>query len=228
MFLPVQPPTFNDMRDTLMRKLPCRQRHYVIRDVAAGALFLFLVTGSLFLLVQQLAGLYRMTEGAYGDSYILYDVLHFHRTGVIYRDLSQPPYLPAQYSPLVYMTYSFPARPASGNPFFGPRLVALGAFLLCVTVVVSIVRVLIPVRGAWLWGVLLATSTKSMAPWPLQLRGDFLGIFFSLLAVRLLLSRSRYAVLLAGLCSGLALQFKITLVASLIAGCFWLAVRKRW
>jgi hypothetical protein len=169
-----------------------------------------------------------MTEGAYGDSYILYDVLHFHRTGVIYRDLSQPPYLPAQYSPLVYMTYSFPARPASGNPFFGPRLVALGAFLLCVTVVVSIVRVLIPVRGAWLWSVLLATSIKSMAPWPLQLRGDFLGIFFSLLAVRLLLSRSRYAVLLAGLCSGLALQFKITLVASLIAGCFWLAVRKRW
>src|SRR5262249_4486269 len=166
-----------------------------------------------------LAGLYRMTEAGYGDSYVLYDVLHFQRTGVIYRDLSQPPYLPAQYSPLVYMIYSFPARPASANPFFGPRLIALGAFLLCVAVVVSIVRVLIPGRSAWLWGALLATSVTCMAPWPLQLRGDFIGIFFGLLAIRLLLSHFRYTALLAGLCSGLALQFKITLVASLIAGC---------
>ena len=90
------------------------------------------------------------------------------------------------------------------------------------------VRVLIPVRGVWLWGALLATSINTMALWPLQLRGDFFGIFFSLLAIRLLLSRSRYAVLLAGLCSGLAFQFKITFVASLIAGCLWLAARKRW
>src|SRR5215467_12078279 len=144
----------------LMTKLAPSQTHYVTGHFTAGALFLFFLTGSLFLLVQQLAGLFRMGEAGYGDSYILYDVLRFHRTGVIYHDLSQPPYLPAQYSPLVYMVYSFPARPASGNPFFGPRLVALGAFLLCVAVVVSTVRALIPVRGVWLWGVLLATSMK--------------------------------------------------------------------
>jgi hypothetical protein len=147
---------------------------------------------------------------------------------MIYRDLSQPPYLPAQYSPLVYMIYSVAARSPSWNPFFGPRLVALGGFVLCVAVVASIVRVLIPVRSAWLWGTLLATSVTCMAPWPLQLRGDFLGMFFGLLAVRLLLSRSHHAALLAGLCSGLALQFKITLVAPLIVGCVWLAARKRW
>jgi hypothetical protein len=169
-----------------------------------------------------------MMETGYGDSYVLYDVLNFQRTGVIYRDLSKPPYLPAQYSPLVYMIYSLPARPASGNLFLGPRLVALGAFLLCVAVVISIVRVLIPIRGVWLWGALLATSVTCMAPWPLQLRGDFLGIVFSLLAIRLLLSRFRYSALFAGLCSGLALQFKITLIASLIAGCLWLAARKQW
>ena len=200
----------------------------LIRRLTPGALFLLFLTGSLIFWAQQLAGLFRMAEVGYGDSYILYDVLHFHRTGVIYRDLSQPPYLPAQYSPLVYMIYSFPARSPSENPFFGPRLIALGGFLLCVVVVVSMVRVLIPVRGVWLWGALLATSINTMALWPLQLRGDFFGIFFSLLAIRLLLSRSRYAVLLAGLCSGLALQFKITFVASLIAGCLWLAARKRW
>src|SRR5262250_1982448 len=107
MFLPVRPSI--DGRDTLMRKLPPSPSHYVTRHFTAGALFLVFITGSLYLWIQQLGGLFRMGEAGYGDSYVLYDVLHFHRTGVIYRDLSQPPYLPAQYSPLVYMIYSFPA-----------------------------------------------------------------------------------------------------------------------
>src|SRR5215469_13356701 len=100
-----------------MRKPPPSQRHHVTRYFVIGALFLCFLAGSLFFWVQQLVGLSRMVEAGYGDSYVLYDVLHFQRTGVIYRDLSKPPYLPAQYSPLVYMLYSFPARPASGNPF---------------------------------------------------------------------------------------------------------------
>ena len=75
------------------------------------------------------------------------------------------------------------------------RLVAIAAFLLCVAVVISIVRTLVPARYAWLWGLLLATSIVSMQDWVLQLRGDFPGIFFSLLALRLLLARNHYATL---------------------------------
>ncbi len=126
------------------------------------------------------------------------------------------------------MLYALPSRVASENPFFGPRLAALAAFFLCVGMVVSIVRVLIPARTAWLWGLLIATSITGLETWPLQLRGDFPGIFFSLAAIRLLLVRSRYAVLLAGLCAGLATQFKITYVAALIAGSLWLLLRRRW
>jgi len=164
-----------------------------------GALLLFCLTGSLWTSALQLAHLFLLTEAGFGDSYILYDVQQFQKTGVVYRDLSQPPYMPAQYSPLVYRLYALPSRVASDNPFFGPRLAALAAFFLCVAMVVSIVRRLIPTHAAWLWAFLMATSIKSLDTWPVELRGDFPGIFFGLAATRLLLSRSRYTVVLAGL-----------------------------
>ena len=197
---------------------------------APGALFLFCIGATLLLVAQQASRLFLLSETAgYGDSYILYDVLRFQRTGTIYRDLSQPPYLPAQYSPLVYILYSLPGRiTAAANPFVGPRLVALTAFVLCVVMVVSIVRVLVPARFAWVWGLLLALSINSMRPWVLQLRGDFPGIFFSLLALRLLLTRRPRWLLLAGACAGLAIQFKITFVAALSAGSLWLLLERRW
>jgi hypothetical protein len=62
----------------------------------------------------------------------------------------------------------------------------------------------------------------------ISVRGDLPGIVFSLLSLRLLLARSRHAVLPAGLCAGLALQFKVTLVTALAAGFLWLLFRKRW
>ena len=198
------------------------------RYITTGALLLLFLTGSVYVGALQFAHIFPLTETGYGDSYILHDVRHFEKTGVIYRDLSQSPYMPAQYGPLVYMFYALPSRVASENPFLGPRLAALAAFLLCVAMVVSIVRALIPVRTAWLWGLLIATSITSLETWPVQLRGDFPGIFFGLAAIRLLLMRSRYTVLLAGLCAGLATQFKITYVAALVAGSLWLLVQKRW
>ena len=89
-------------------------------------------------------------------------------------------------------------------------------------------RALIPLRLAWLWGLLLAGSMRIMALWPLQIRGDFPGILFGLAAIRLLLARFRYSILLAGCCAGLALQFKITFIAPLIAGSIWLLWRRQW
>src|SRR6266545_1499945 len=179
-------------------------------NVLAGGLIVFSLVIPLLMVTQEIPSLFLLGDAGYGDSYILYDVLQFQKTGVIYRDLSQPPYLPAQYSPLLYILYSLPGRiVAWENPFLGPRLIALTAFLLCIAVVVSIVRALIPVRYAGLWGLLLASSIAGMLEWVVQLRGDFLGILFSLLAIRLLMLRSRKMVLIAGLCAGLAAQFKI-------------------
>jgi len=122
-------------------------------DALAGTLALFCLANSLLMVNFQVSRLFLLDEAGYGDSYILYDALHFKATGVIYRDLSQPPYLPAQYSPLLYMLYSFPGQIGTfPNPLVGPRLIALAAFLSCVAVVISIVRTPVPARYAWLWG----------------------------------------------------------------------------
>jgi len=148
--------------------------------VLAAALALLCLTNTLLLLSSQVPQLFQLDETAYGESYILYDILHFQNTGEIYRDLSQPPYLPAQYSPLMYVLYSLPGRVlAVENPFLGPRAIGLFAFLLCIAIVVSIVRVLIPVRYAWVWGLLLATSIiafQQWGTWIISPRGDLPGL----------------------------------------------------
>jgi len=197
--------------------------------IATATVFVFFLAGCLFMAIEQLSSLFSPTDIGFGDSYILYDVLHFQKTGVIYRDLSLPPYLPAQYSPMVYIFYAIPGRIATfSNPFLGPRLIALTVFALCVLTVISIARSLIPGSSVWLWALVLAGSIGVMRIWVLQLRGDFPGILFALLAIRLLLSQSRWAVFLAGLCAGFATQFKFTYVAALLAGSLWLLVRRHW
>jgi hypothetical protein len=202
----------------------------IVRHMTAASLLLLFSTGLLYVGVFQLTHLFLLTEAraAYGDSYILHDVQRFLETGVIYPDLSQPPYLPTQYGPSVYMFYALPARFSSENPFLGPRLAALAAFFLCIAMVISIAKKLIPVRSAWLWALLMATSITSLKLWPIQIRGDFPGIFLSLATIRLLLAGSPYTELLAGICAGLATQFKITYLASLVAGSLWLLARRQW
>ena len=196
---------------------------------AVPCVLILIILVSITLLVHECLFLFRLDEAGYGDSYVLYDVQHFQKTGIIYRDLTQPPYLPAQYSPLVYILYSLPGRLIiSDNPFVAPRLITITAVLLCIGIVASIVRKLIPSRLAWVCGMLLPFSIRSVWDWVLQIRGDFLGISLSLLAIRLLLSNSRWVVLLAGVCAGLAMQFKITFVAAALTGTLWLCAERRW
>jgi hypothetical protein len=184
---------------------------------------------SLLSLGWNLSDLFALDEAGYGDSYILYDVLQFQRTGLIYRDLSLPPYLPAQYSPVVYALFAFANwLIGSENPFVGPRLIVLSAFAACVCLSISIVRTLVSEGREWAWTVLLVSSTVSLWDWPLQLRADFIGISLGLLSLRLLISGSRRALPLAGLCAGLALQLKLTFVTAGLAGMAWLALQRQW
>jgi hypothetical protein len=170
-----------------------------------------------------------LDEVGYGDSYVLYDVLHFQRTGLVYRDLSQAPYLAAQYSPLVYILFGLSnlvLGPA--NAFVGPRLLVLIAFAICVATAASLSRLLVQQRFAWLWSVGVVASILPLWDWLLQIRADFLGIACGLLAARLLLDDRRWTILAAGVCAGFALQFKITFVAAGVAGALWLAGRRQW
>ena len=194
----------------------------------ASILILICLVSILEYTVQGLS-LFRLDEAGYGDSYILYDALQFQKTGRIYRNLAEPPFLPAQYSPLVYLLYSFPGRVASWeNPFVAPRLVAIAAFLACICLITSIVRALFRSGLVWVWGLLLPFSIRLIPSWIFQLRGDFPGLALSLLAIRFLLSGSRWAVPLAAVCAGLAILVKFTFVAAASAGAAWLLVQRRW
>ena len=170
-----------------------------------------------------------LNEAGYGDSYILYDAEQFRRTGLIYRDPALPPHPPGIYSPLLYVVLSLPGRMLhTTNPFLGPRAVILLAFVGCVLVTMSIARALIRAPAAGQLALLLACAIGTMPRWVLQLRGDFPGAAFGLLAVRLLLVPRWWAMLLAGTAAGLAFQFKITFVAALAAGGLWLLAARRW
>jgi len=195
------------------------------------ALLLFGLSGALLLLVKVVAVFPMLGEAGYGDSYILYDVVQFRRTGLIHREPSVLPYPPAQYSPLLYIVLALPGRIfETSNPFLGPRVVILLAFAACVAVTGAIAAAIIPVRGARAWGVLLASAIGTMPGpgWVLMLRADFLGAAFSLLSIRFLMDSGRWSALLAGVAAGVAFQFKITFVAALAAGGLWLLVLKRW
>jgi hypothetical protein len=204
-------------------------RRKVAARLAAAALIGSCLCGLAVLVAHQRPRLFLAHEAAYADTYIFYDANRYLKTGVMYPDMSEPPYLPAQYSPGVYFLLSLPGRFFDQeNPWLGPRLVVLASFLLCAATAASITRVLVPVKAAWVWAALLAGSTLSFRNWVLALRGDFPGILFSLLAIRLLLARPGWAVFAAGIAAGLATQFKLTFVSALAAGGVWLLLRRRW
>lgn len=186
---------------------------------------------SFALLIANGAHLFDAGEAGFGDAYVLHSVREFQRTGVIYPAARLDGPIPGKvgYGPLLYVVLSIPGRwfPAE-NPFVGPRLIEILAFLVCVAATSSIAQALIPGKWGWRWAALLALSFASAAPWILQLRGDFLAAACGLVAVRLLLAGSPGAILAAGAVGGLATQFKFVYVAAPAAGFLWLAVQRRW
>lgn len=195
--------------------------------VLPGAILVFCLASCARLLAEQASRLFVLGEAGYGDLYVFNTIRQFQRTGAIYRDLARE--LPAVYGPMLYTVLAIPGRFVTWtNPLLGPRLIVITAFLLCVAVVASITRALMPHRRVWLWSVPLAFSFGAMSPWVLQIRGDFMAILFNLLAVRLLLSRKLGPTLLAGACAGFATEFKFIYLAALVAGSLWLAANRRW
>lgn len=178
------------------------------------------------------AGMFREGELGYGDTCVLHRVLSLRATGTIYPDLAQPPHLPANYSPFVYLLYTPSVGLSPADPYLGPKVTALAVFLLTIAVLAGICRRLAPARHTGWWTVLLALSLLRMSTeqWPLQIRGDFAGILCGLLALFFLMAESNSGLIAAAICAGLALQFKILFVAPLIAGTLWLLIERnrRW
>jgi hypothetical protein len=204
-----------------MRKAFIRiQNQFGALMILAGA---FLNVASLVL--THLPRILQHESVGYGDSYIWQTVERFRSTGVLYPAFGPDHLTPTLYSPLLYLTISVAAAVTPDSPFLGPRLLELAWFLACIGASALLARELVPGRRAFLLGLLLASSYSFLNHWVLQFRGDFPGIACALLAVYLLMRRR---TALAGLCAGLALQFKITFVAAALAGGLWLLIYRRW
>ena len=76
-----------------MEKWWSANRHTLLVWIPAASLVLFLVSATLFIVATVATTIFLIGDAGYGDTYILYDVLHFQKTGQIYRDV--PPSLPA-------------------------------------------------------------------------------------------------------------------------------------
>lgn len=200
----------------------------ILARAAASSILLVCVLGITHLAFQ-VPNLFLLDDVDYGDSYVLHDLQRFHKTGIIYHDLSRPPYTPSVYGPMLYVLFSLPGKSLTGeNPFVGPRLIAILTFGLCILLIASITRALVGLRRGWIWAILLAGSITCMHLWVLQIRGDFPAILLSLAAVRLLLIGSPRAIVFAGILAGFVTLFKFTMVAALAAGIIWLLVRRLW
>jgi hypothetical protein len=168
-------------------------------------------------------------EVGYTDTFMVYDAQHYGTTGHLYRGPDEAPYNPSPYSPMFYWVASIPYRLAQpANPFLPGRLIAEAFFVLSVLVTVSIARSLTRHRSVVAWSALLGFSVYLFGEWAPQVRSDFMGCLFALLALRLLMSRWRHAAALAGLAAGLAFAFKILFVSAAAAGFLWLLGRRRY
>jgi len=197
------------------------------RRLLPAAVLIFCLACCAGLLTELIFRFSWLGEVGSGDLYIFHTIRKFQASGVIYQ---RNPDEPAPvYGPMLYTLLAFATRlTGGGNPLLGPRIMSVMAFLLCVAFVVSITRALIPHARLWLWSLPLALSFPPMVPWVLQLRGDFESVMFSLISLRLVLTRRSSLALLAGAIGGFATQFKMNYIAALVAGLIWLGANRRW
>lgn len=203
----------------------------ILRQSPVWVLAAFCVCSAIATVAYQAVWFDRIGEAGFGDGYVLGTVRYAQRTGAFYAPVPASAPFPGRsvYGPMLYATVAAAERIVSGqNPGIGPRLLEILVFLLCLLVTASIAHALFRHRAVWWWSALLVLSAAEMRQWILQIRGDFPAILFGLLAIRILLTRWRWAALLAGACAGFATQFKFNYVSAIAAGILWLALRREW
>ena len=156
----------------------------------------------------------------------------YSRDGSIYPDPDQPPYLVSLYGPLFYILLSLPLRLANHNIDTARMLVRItvaGFWVAGLFLVFLIVYRISDSRKKGAVAILLACAPHVIAHWTTQVRGDLLGITFSLLSIYFVLAAPNYRNLAAGgVCSVLALLCKQTFVAAPVAVLVYLLWRRRF
>ncbi len=207
---------------TIWRRLP----------ILSGIVVLCLLADAGALSLRLFSDFRSFRDVAYPDSATTLRVGDFVRTGVLYPDVTQPPYYPTPYGPLSYVILSVPYRLSLHTSYpveRGLRMGVLAFFLASVALTFLISRRLTGSTTAALLTVLFAVSSREVGRWPVLIRSDFLALTFALLSVWLCVGdERRWKFALAAVCAGLSLLCKQTFVAMPIAMLAWLLWRQRF
>lgn len=209
-------------------------------QICCWLLFVWIAVRLVALLGGQLPLIALKDSVGYPDSYVLMTAESFEKTGVIYSPSTPKHPTPAVYSPLLYMSIvGADLLLPSGSHYLGPRLFELICYLSCVFATGLLTRQLIPTRSSLWLGTFMAVSFSSMTFWVYQLRSDYPSIACNLISILLLLRARTQAggltglfplrlIALAGVCAGLAIQFRFTMGAAAAAGLLWLLLSRQW
>ena len=197
-----------------------------------GTVVVLLLTGTLCIVVGTALGLASFRDVAYPDSATLLKIREFIRSGHMYSDINRPPYHLALYGPLTYVLLAIPyglAQAFGLSPQVLVRIGIVGALCGCVLLIFLVSKRLYGSRTiAWLCA-LFAVSALPLAIWTAQIRGDFLGLAFSLFATYLfLLKDGRPQSFSAAISAGIAVLIKQTFLAVPIAIICWLAYSRKY
>lgn len=167
----------------------------------------------------------------YPDSASLLRMRDLAQHGAVYPNPNQPPYLVSLYGPLFYIVLGLPWRITQDidTARYLVRAAVIGFWLMGLVLVYHIAR---RVSGSVAKGaiaVAFALSAPTIAHWTTQVRGDLMGIGFSLLGIYWVLGEAGYGRLIAaGLCAALALFSKQTFLAAPCAILVFFAAQRRW
>ena len=190
----------------------------------------FLLVGVTAVLVSTGVDLTWFRNVGYPDSASLLRISDYARTGTIYPDPNQPPYLATLYGPLFYILLSLPVRFAGNveNIRLVARLTMIGFWIASLVLLFLIVYRISGSKKRGVWAVAFACAPDVIAHWTTQIRSDLTGITFSLLSIYFILGSTKPRLRLAAVWSVLALLCKQTFVSAPLAVFLYLLWRRRF
>ena len=200
-----------------------------------GVLLALLLAGVGFFLWRSFFWLFYAGDNMHPEAAGVQLSLWAAKAGHIYSDPGKPPYTPAAYGPLFYITLGTIARLAGLTRF--DDLLLVGRLLVFACFLGIPVLTYTWCRRAGL-GVALAALSSALVlshpdfvPWNVTVRADVPGLFLSLLAFYLVSRReapSLGSLIGAGVCISLAWLFKQTFIAAPGAILIWLLTQRRY
>ena len=203
--------------------------------LAWRALLIVLGFGALALLITAGVASGAFRDWGYPDSATLLRVREVAETGRIYPPFDRPPYLVSIYGPLTYAALAVPyaiAERLGGDPRVAVQGAVACALFASLALVFVLSRQLHASKRTAAISLLFAASITFLPDWVVQIRGDFIALFFSLLcasmALRWMRSSAASAYLGAVACAAAAVLTKQTFIAVPLGVFASLLFARRW